>query len=134
MATVAEEVADKLANLGLGTVGTSIFIGIMPEKPDAVISVSETGGQAPEFGFGTAGLKYENPNVQIMVRGERGDYEGPRTRIETAYRGLAEVQGATLGSTYYHMIKPTQSPFPIRRDDDARVLLAFNAICTRVIG
>ena len=132
MATVAEEIADKLATLGMGTVGTDIFIGVYPEKPDVLTAVFETGGSAPEFGFSDAGLKYEHPSVQIVCRGARGDYEGPRTLINIAYLGLPAVQGMNLGSTYYHMIKPIQSPTVMRRDDDARVLFVFNVTCDKV--
>jgi hypothetical protein len=131
MATVAEEIADKLATLGLGTVGTDIFIGVIPERPDAVTAVFETGGEPPEFGFGTPGLKYETPSVQIICRGARGDYATPRARIQLAYLGLPQVQGTTLGSTYYHMIKPIQTPFELRRDDDARVLMVVNVKCEK---
>lgn len=129
MATVAEDIADKLQALGLGTVGTDIFIGVFPEVPDAITAVMETGGTAPEFGFGTPGLKYESPSLQIVCRGEKGDYATPRSRIELAYYGLPQIQGATVGSHYYHMIKPSQSPFPLRRDDDERVLMVFNVTC-----
>jgi len=131
MATVAEEIADKLASLGMGTVGTDIFIGVYPENPDVLTAVFETGGSAPEFGFSTPGLKYEHPSVQIVCRGERGDYAGPRALINIAYLGLPTVQAATLGSTYYHMIKPIQAPMVMHRDDNARVLFVFNVSCEK---
>jgi hypothetical protein len=133
MGTVAEDIADKLAALGMGTVGSDIWIGMMPERPDVVAVVYESAGQPPETGFSVDGLQYESPNVQVVMRGERGDYEGPRTRAETAYKELAKIQAVTLGSNLYHMVRPVQSPFPLMRDDDARVLVAFNAICKREV-
>jgi len=135
VATLPEDMADKIATLGLGyVVGRDIFIGVLPERPDAVIGVNESGGQAPEFGFGDDGLKHETPNLQIVVRGARGDYSGPRALIQTIYTELPKIQGETVGGTYYHMVKPSQSPFPMTRDDDARVVFAFNALCTRTVA
>lgn len=134
MATVAEDIADKLAILGMGVVGTDIFIGVLPETPDAITAVFETGGTSPEFGFGTPGLKYESPSIQIVCRGAIGDYETPRTRISLAYYGLPQLQGVTVGSTYYHMIRPNQTPFVLRRDDNERVLIVFNAVCERRVA
>jgi len=134
VATLAEDIADKLADLNYGTVGTDIWLGSLPEKPHVVIGVNETGGMAPEFGFSSPGLKYETPNLQIVVRGERGDYAGPRARIEAIYLALAEIQGETVGGTYYHMVKPSQTPFELTRDDDARIVFAFNALCKRTVA
>lgn len=132
--SLGEEIADKLAILGLGVVGTSIFIGMMPDHPDELIAVMETGGSAPTFGFSTPGLKFETPNVQVIVRGERGDYSAPRDTIQTAFRGLATVQGQYLGPSYYHMIRPIQSPFMLHRDQNERPVFIFNATCEKEIA
>lgn len=132
--SLGEEIADKLASLGLGVVGTSIFIGMLPDHPDELLAVMETGGSAPTFGFGVPGLKFETPNVQVIVRGARGDYSAPRFTIGLAYKGLSTVQGQYLGLTYYHMIKPIQSPFMLHRDQNERPVFIFNASCEKEIG
>lgn len=126
------EIAAKLAALGVGVVGTTIFIGAMPETPAACCALYEYGGQAPEMGFGTPGIAFETPAVQVVFRGEANDYAGPRALAETAYRGLTAVETATLSagaggtSAFYHWIHAQQAPFLLRRDDSQRVYIAVN--------
>lgn len=126
-----DEIADKLAAVGLGTVNTDIFVGSMPEDPNICISVNEYSGSAPLHGFGTPGIKHEFPSVQVLVRGEPFDYIGPKTRATTAWAELAKVQAQALGSTFYLMIRPNQSPFILRRDETKRVVIACNYTCEK---
>ncbi len=131
------EIAAKVAALGLGTVGTTIHIGMMPETPDVCCAVYEYGGQPPEFGFGTAGISYESPAVQVVFRGAAGDYATPRASAATAYNGLASVEATTLSggtSAFYHSIHPQQAPFLMRRDANDRVYIAFNCICEKELS
>ncbi len=120
------EINALLATEGLGTVGTDLFSGYMPDKPDACGCVYEYGGERAELGFGVAGVQFENPSVQVVFRGAPQDYAGPRAAAETAYRALAEVQATTLSSTRYLIVHPKQSPFEMKRDEAERVYIACN--------
>jgi hypothetical protein len=124
--SVLNELAAKLAALGVGTVGTDIFLGAMPEDVAACCALYEYGGTAPEFAFGAPGIAFENNAVQVVFRGTPHDYAGPRAKAETAYRGLAAVEVTALSGTLYHWIHPMQAPFLLRRDDSERVLIATN--------
>lgn len=134
---VLNEVAAKLAALGLGTVGTDIHMGSLPATPDVAIAVQEYGGMSGEMGFGTPGIRTEIPALQILVRGVPHDYAGPRVRAETAYQGLARVEAETLSaglggtSAFYESIHPQQPPFELRRDGNQRVEIAFNVTCRK---
>lgn len=133
-----DEIAAKLATLGVGTVGTSIHKGMMPETPNVCTAVYEYGGAPPEFGFGAAGLDRETPAVQIVCRGEPQDYATPRATAETAYAGLAAVECATLSgggtSALYLTIHPQQSPFLLKRDANERVYVCFNCLCEKELS
>lgn len=135
--SVANEIAAKLAALGVGVVGTSIFIGALPATPDVACAVIETGGVAPTMGFGTAGIKFERPALQLLFRGAPGDYATPRATAGTAYAGLAAVEATTLSagvggtSAFYHWVHPVQAPFLLRRDESQRVVIAFNVRCEK---
>lgn len=120
------EIADKLASLGLGVVNTTIHLGKMPESPDVCCAVYETGGMSPDFGFGSAAIKYESPAVQVVFRGAKYDYLGPYNSCYTAYTGLAQVQAQLLGATFYHWIHPKQAPFKLREDPTSRMYIACN--------
>lgn len=139
---VIHEIAAKLATLsGLGAVGTTIFPGYMPASPDECCAVYEYGGAAPTFGFGSPGLHFEAPAVQVVFRGPRPGpgvttaYSAPRTKAETAYRGLSAVEVTTLTgggtSALYHYIRPQQAPLMISHDDEKRVLIGVNFLCEK---
>lgn len=126
-----EDIANKLQALGLGIVGTDIFIGALPSTPYVAFGVFEYGGLAPNKGFGTPVLRYETPAVQVLARGEPQDYEGPRTRAQTAYTGLNAVEAEVLGTTFYHWITAQQAPFLLRRDENQCVVIACNYLCQK---
>jgi len=102
--------------------------GYMPTSPDICTGLFEYGAGSPILHFGTAGVQYEFPSLQVRCRGEKQDYEEPRLRIEEIYRQLSGVQGMTLGATYYLMIRPLQSPFFLQRDEGERVIFNVNFI------
>jgi len=138
--SVLNELAAKLAALGVGTVGTDIFLGAMPEDVAACCALYEYGGSAPEFALGAPGVAFENPSVQVVFRGTPHDYAGPRAKAETAYRGLAAVEATALSagaggtSSFYHTVHPMQSPFLLRRDESERVYIATNYAITKELS
>lgn len=115
--TVAEEIKKYLDSLG--TLGILTY-GFMPGTPNAIGTIYEYGGRKPTGQFGVAGLKYERPAIQIVFRGEPGDYLGPRNKAEIVYRALAEIQPGALGAgvtTEYLMVEPQQAPHPVEPVD-----------------
>ena len=137
---VLNEIATKLAALGVGTLGSSIHIGMMPETPDVCCAIFEYGGISPEYKFGAAGIDYETPAVQVVFRGTAYDYETPRASAATAYNGLASVECVTLSSTsggssaFYHWVHPQQAPFLMERDANNRVYIGFNCLCEKALS
>lgn len=113
MADVAHwtsEIADALAALGLGTVGTDLFWGQLPATPVACGAVIPAPGSPGEMALGAQGVSIEYPRAQIVFRGERDDVSGPLTKAQTAFENLAQT-AATIGSTVYYRITPQQSPY-----------------------
>ncbi len=68
--------------------GTNLFIGMLPETPDAAVCLFDTSGSSAEL------FDIFNPTVQILVRGKQGKYA-------EAYDKAAEVVGTfhTLANT-----------------------------------
>ena len=56
--------------LSSGGVGTAIYRGWMPEKPDEAIQLVETGGMAPvpQMSSATGVVVEERPSVQVIRR------------------------------------------------------------------
>lgn len=135
--SVLSEIAAKLQDLGLGTVGTDIHIGRMPESGPAsssgtVCAVYEFAGIPSDLGFSVSGIQYETPGVQVVFRGYPNIYSVPRAAAATAHNGLAAVQATTLSGTRYLLIRPQGSPEQFKRDANERPYIAVSFLATKV--
>mgnify|MGYP003150337459 CR=1 FL=1 len=134
MANVLDDLATRIATTISGTVGTDVFKSTLPPLPDACVAVMETGGIAPTRALGTAGVQYERPGVQILVRGAPSDYETARSTAQTVFEDLATIETEDLSGTRYYMSENLQEPFPINMDEQDRPMIGFNMIFTKDIG
>ena len=131
MANVLDDLGVRIATAISGTVGTDIFKSTLPPSPDASVALYETGGLAPEKRFGTKGIEWERPAVQVVVRGAPNDYSTPRATIQTIFESLAEIETEDLSGTRYYLSEPMQNPFALDVDEQDRPSLAFNVILTK---
>jgi hypothetical protein len=69
MRRLLEDVATYLQTLGIGTIGTKIFVGNMPSSPAKVIGIYSTGG---ESGSGSSPLY--RPSIQVINRDSAGNF------------------------------------------------------------
>jgi hypothetical protein len=122
--SAAEEIAIYLRTLSpsLGT----IKVDELPASPYTLGCVNNTGGSAPDKGFGTAGVRFEHPTVQVLFRGEQGESEAPRLKAMQAHDALAAIQAEALSGTFYHEATPMQPPFRIAKDANNCVVWGFN--------
>lgn len=114
--------------------GTEIYAGFLPEKPDNVIVVYETGGMGPIRAMRAAPGQpvAEQPRIQIAVRGAAYDYATVRTKINAVYKLLEGYGDTTVNGVRYLWIGAVQSPFPLQRDNaQGRPLLAVNFDVTK---
>ena len=127
MASVLTEVVDYLATELSLTAGTTIYETILPDTPDAIVAVEETGGGPPERQFGSTAALFEYPSIRVLFRAGAHDYNTPRAQAKTAWEKLLEITPqSTLGSTKYQFVTPMQSPFELGRDSKDRVVIGFN--------
>lgn len=73
---LAYDVAQYLSSLGLGTVGTNIFVDFLPDVDNAIAVYSTGGFQS------NAKLSIDFPTIQIYVR---------NTSVQNAYDAIASV-------------------------------------------
>jgi len=128
MANVLDDLATRVATTISGTVGTDVFKSMLPATPDACVALIETGGLAPTRALGTAGIQYERPGVQFLVRGAPNDYQTPRTTAQTLFEDLATIEAEDLSGTRYYISENLQEPFPLDVDENRRPTIAFNMI------
>jgi hypothetical protein len=133
---MASEVAAHLAGLGLGVLASSLFVNKLPPSPDVCGAVFDSGGSAPDGGFGVTGIQYENPTVAVWFRGAPNDTEGPRVKSRTAYKELAKVQASAVSGVQYLTLVPIQPPFilPNEVSTDQRTVWCFNCAAQKEVS
>ena len=120
--TAESDIAAYLATLGLGTVGTSIFVNIKPATPDNLIAVFVYAGQAPERTHDTSGNA--RPGIQVWVRNTSAGT--CRSKIETVFNCLDGITNTTLTGTFFEGIMANQSPEPMGQDENGRSEFVVN--------
>jgi len=103
------------------TFGTNIFVGLMPDSPDACVSVLDSPGLPPDPNG------YYLPYVHILVRGGQGEYLSTSDRAAAIMAAVHEYKGTPTGASYYYTgVWATSEPFFIGTDDNLRPLFSIN--------
>jgi hypothetical protein len=116
---VLREIGAYLATKSIGTVGTDIFLGLMPDQPDNCIALFEYAGSPPDLHWNG-----EYPGLQVRVRNK--SYAAARTKIGEAMIALHGLHEQTLSGTRYLLIRARGSPEVLKRDANNRVELFVN--------
>lgn len=119
-----DAIATVLQTAGVGTVGTDLFKGRMPHEPAACTSLQTYPGMPPQYIQEQAAPGYERPAFQLVVRNP--DHVTAETKARLAFTTLAAIRNQTASGVRFVAIRPFQSPFELPRDDNNRVLYAFN--------
>lgn len=107
------------------TLGTDLFLSLLPESPDNGVVLIENTGVAPIFTQGSTNLpKLERPEIQVLVR--HTSYATGRANAETVYRLLTQVTNATINGNLYQRIEAIASPALMERDVNRRVIFTTN--------
>ena len=109
-----KEIGAYLATQNVGTVGTDIFLGQMPDQPDNCIALFEYAGSPPDLHW--AG---EYPGLQVRVRNK--SYAAGRTKIGQIRNLLHGLHNTSLSGTRYLLIKARGSPEILKRDANGRI-------------
>lgn len=126
---VETEIAAYLAQQGHGTFPGTIFASQLPATPDAAVAVVRYAGEAPAFVHDLAGIALDRPRVQVLVR--ELTYSAAEARAGAICNTLARVANAALAGVPYPRITPLQTPFPLERDANGRVVFVCNYACLR---
>ena len=129
MGTVLEAVGDYLDAQTTLTLGTDLFLGILPDQPDVCVAVMEDSGNAPRYGMGPGGIQIDQPSLQVYSRAARDDYPAARDRADEVRLLLAAVTDLTMSGLRVLRVEPTGSVSPLGVDEEHRplVTVTFNA-------
>ncbi len=109
--------------------GWTLAKGYLPEAPDKVVALFETGGRANEQNAVTGLL--DRPTFQVRVRSSVLAYSTARTKIEAVRTALELVGNESLSSRYYAGILSETAPLSLGLDANKRPHLAMNFAALR---
>lgn len=119
------------SNISELTLGTNLFLSLMPESPDNCVALLEEGGVEPLYTQGSNHLPViEQPQLQIIVR--NFSYETGRALAEQLYR-LLSLANTSINGVQYLRIAPISSPFIIERDSAKRPVISCNFHVQRIV-
>lgn len=127
--TILEAVGDYLQAQGVGTLGTDLFLAVMPETPDACVCVYETQGFAPQETMGSAAFAVDRPGLQVICRGARGDYPGARDKAVSVRNLLAALLETTVSGVHILRVTADGGVAPMGEDQNGRPMVSSNYSC-----
>ena len=113
------DIGNYLQAQGIGTLGTNIFLGLMPDEPDNCVALFEYVGSPPDLHWSG-----EYPGLQVRVRNK--SYAAGRTKIGEVAKKLHGLHEQTLSDTRYLLIRARGAPEVLKRDASNRVELFVN--------
>ena len=126
MSSPAADIAGLLQTAGVGTIGTTIFIGRQPDSPDACITVFDIGGTSPNPVYGR-----DEPEYSILVRGVLNDYSGGYDKATEAKNALLGLSNQTVGDAIYALFYMRTDTTFISYDSNNRPNFSSNWRCNK---
>jgi hypothetical protein len=134
-ATALEVIHDAIGAGGLGyTSGTNLFMGLEPDGtlasatgttiPDAAVFITEGDG-IPDLTMGLP-VAVERPTIQIMARGAKGDYLGPKQAAMLLRYFVASLENETRRGVTVTAAVPLGSVLPLGLDEAGRHRFTVN--------
>lgn len=114
MNSPSDDIATILEDAGIGTKGTDLFSGSLPDtKMVLVIGVIDTGGFDTEYNTSIG-----KPTVQIRVRGAK--FNDVYTKVAEIVAEISQAVDVTIDTTRYIHILETSQPINLGLDDSNR--------------
>lgn len=115
------EMLEAQSSLGL-TLGSNLFVGKEPTKPDNTVTIFDTYGMPPQLALTSQGL--ENPTIQIRVRNT--SYTNGWAIIHSIEQALHGRGQEVWNETLYSVIYCASGPVNLDWDDNSRARFICN--------
>lgn len=115
-----------LQSQGVGTLATDIFLGRMPDTPDACVVLIEDTGNGPMHVLGASAYAVQRPRIRAFARAARNDYPAARTKAEAVRAALGAIRDTTLSGVTFLCVNATSDLYPLMRDGDDRVMIGID--------
>lgn len=125
MSDISEGIKDLLVAAGVGTfaatTGWGIFISKMPDEPDSIVSIMETGG----FPANPRWL-IDYPSVQVMIRGDKGGYQAAKAKAVVVRDALLGLPAQVINGDRWDSITDIGGLIELGYDDSNRPKFSTN--------
>ena len=125
---MADDIATKLQTSSIGTIGTDIFIGHMPDAPDNCIALMQNGGDPPEV---VGGITSQIEYPRLIVRVRNTSYSAGMSKANSILKALHTVGDTNLSSHRYLFIRAIGSINQLGRDHENRSLFSIDFAVTK---
>ena len=115
-----------LISAGVDTTN-NIFRNDIPDTPDSIIAIFDSGGYSSQFSLGGSTPDYEQPTFQIRVRSP--SYDTAITKLEAIKTALDGITNRVIGARTYISIFLQSDILPLGRDDKKRCDFSINFVC-----
>lgn len=128
-----EALAARLESAGIATLATDMFIGMMPNSPDACLALYEYAGESPMEVLADDDATLEMPSVQVMARAGRNAYPAARALIVQARDELTSISNETIGGVRFLRVHALSAINGIGVDENERTrfTLSLQAVTER---
>lgn len=121
------ELGQRLQVAGIGTLGTDLFLGFMPDSPDIVTCLYEYAGSGPEDTFGVDDLPYNDKlNIQVRCRGSLRGYQEAHDKATAVFENFTLISNEDVGGAYYFRVKKINGPYLLYVDQQDRPIIVCN--------
>lgn len=119
-----EAISTHIQSNSLGTKGTNLFIGQLPDISGISTVLTQYDGSVQEVFDG--GTNVEMPSLQIRVRGTRDEYVNTLTRCADIRDLLIGVTNETINGVNFLRIKPNGTINSLGLDENRRYQFTAN--------
>src|SRR5262245_20410728 len=134
---VLDDLGKFLQDNGFGVLGTSIFLGSVPQDApgagvqDQILALLEAPGMPPEHVHDILGPAVEQARIQCRWRGSPHGYETARGMAGAAFTLLDSVINQTINGVFYRRIMALEGPFALPPDEWQRPIVLFEILCQK---
>ncbi|HYD35555.1 MAG TPA: minor capsid protein [Vitreimonas sp.] len=121
MSSLITDIVDYLDDQGIGTTGTNLFEGYIPDAPDTCIAVLNTGGTRPDPDIPT-----KSPTFQVFIRAT--SFAAGQSRLDQVREALhrqSNIEFVT-DETYVYYVLALAEGGHVGRDENGRDLFSIN--------
>ena len=137
---VLDSLASALQAAGVGVLASTLFKDGLPTDPPLsdpqalVTGLVEVPGMAPVHVHDQQQASYEQPMVQVLVRGAPYGSEAARLKAQDAFDALDGLANVDLSGVRYLWVQAMESPFKLRTDEQHRPIFLFRVRVAKAVS